>query len=293
MNQHMQAFKTAHRRLYTFMLSSLLCILLAALIWFEYQYLLPGMDWIKTFRPATLELLSGRTPYAVRTFFMPPWALLPFVPFVWLPERLGGLILTNLGILAYVYILYKIKARPAAALAFLLSPAAIVGLHSGNIDWLVMLGFVLPPPIGLFLVLIKPQVGIAVAVYWLFMGWKEGKLKKVLQTFTPVLVAYLLSFAAYGLWLLKVDNLVQGSSQRGYMDINMWPVSIPIGLVLLVMALRQRNQFFAFMASPFLSPYVGGNSYAVVILGLARYPWEAVVASAGLWIAMLLYRIYP
>lgn len=293
MQKNIQTLKTAHRWAYTFILYTLLGISLAVLFWLEYRYLLPGLDWIKTFRPATLELLSGRTPYAVRTFFMPPWALLPFVPFVWLPERLGGVILTNLGILAYVYLLYKLKARPAAALAFLLSPAAIVGLHSGNIDWLVMLGFVLPPPIGLLLVMIKPQVGIAVAVYWLFIGWKEGKIKKVFQSFTPVVIAYLLSFAAYGFWLQKVDTLVEGSSLRSYMDINLWPVSIPLGLVLLVIALRQRNQFFAFMASPFLSPYVGANSYAVVILGLARYPLEAVAASAGLWIAMLVYRIYP
>jgi len=224
---------------------------------------------------------------------MPPWALLPFIPFVFLPEKMGGLILTNLGLLAYLYLLYKLKVRPIAALAFMLSPAAIVGLHSGNIDWLVMLGFVLPPSIGLLLVMIKPQVGIAVAIYWLFISWQEGKVVKFIKTFSPVLVVYFLSFVVYGFWLNKANSLVQGNSVRGYMDMNLWPMSIPIGLVLLVVALRHRNRFFSFMASPFLSPYVGGNSYAVVILGLAQYPWEAVVASVGFWIAMIIFPIYP
>jgi len=287
MLKQFQNFRSAHQRTYIAILSVLIALLLLFILWFEYNYLPPGKDWVKTFRPATLELLARRSPYNIPTFYMPPWVLIPFIPLAILPEKIGSLIITDVGLLSYIFVIRKLKIRPVAAMAFLLCPATIIGLHAANIDWLIIFGFIMPPPIGLFLVLLKPQVGAAVALYWLVEAWRLGKVRTTIKTFLPISLAYLLSFAIFGPWLLKAGELVDKTGYQGYMDISLWPMSIPIGLVFLVMAIRQRKINFAYMASPFLSPYVGANSYAVVILGLTPYPLETVVATVGLWIALL------
>ena len=41
----------------------------------------PAIDWHGVFRPATLALLAGESPYGVEGFYSPPWTLLPLLPF--------------------------------------------------------------------------------------------------------------------------------------------------------------------------------------------------------------------
>src|SRR5690606_38971700 len=77
-----------------------------------------------------------------------------------------------------------------------------------NIDWLPLVGFVLPPQIGLFFILIKPQMGLAVALFWLVEAWREGGLREVIRVFGPVGAALALSLALYGLWPLRSSQEV-------------------------------------------------------------------------------------
>ena len=58
-------------------------------------YFLPNpIDWTVFYFPATSGLLSGQTPYqAGHAFFNPPWVLLPFIPLVHLPFRVGVAVL--------------------------------------------------------------------------------------------------------------------------------------------------------------------------------------------------------
>jgi hypothetical protein len=159
-------------------------LLIVFLIWFEYQYLPIGVDWVESFRPATLEFMAGRSPYTVEGFFNPPWMLIPFIPFAILPIKISNLILVDIGLLCFLFIVFRLKIRPLIALLFLLFPTTLVVLHTVNIEWLVILGLVFPPQIGLFFILIKPQVGIAMAIYWLIVT--PNKLK----TFLPVGLAF-------------------------------------------------------------------------------------------------------
>ncbi len=246
-------------------------ILVLFLFWFEYRYLPVGIDWTKWFRPATLELLAGHSPYTVEGFFNPPWMLIPFIPFALLPERLSNIILVNIGLLSYAFILYKLKIRPVLALIFLLFPTTISVLYTMNVEWLVMLGFLFPPQIGLFFVLAKPQAGIAMAIYWLFVSPHK------IKTFLPVVLATLISVAVYPGWISKLVVRGNKTGFYGTYDISLFPYLVPLGLAFLYLAIRKQKDGFAYMASPFLSPYVGAPSYTVVLLGLfkllsQRYP---------------------
>jgi hypothetical protein len=243
---------------------AIIILLILLILCFEYLYLPIGFDWEHSFRPATLEFMTGHSPYTVPTFFMPPWLLIPLIPLVLLPVRISNLIIVDIGLLCYLFILYRLKIRPVLAMIFLLFPTTLLVLQSNNIDWLIILGFIFPPQIGLFLVLMKPQAGIAMAIYWLIVSPNKVK------TFLPVTLAYLISFALYGFWILKAARMADKTGYHGAVDISFFPYLVPVGLALLITSIRKHKDGFAYIASPFLMPYVGANSYTVVILGIFK-----------------------
>src|SRR4030042_4627603 len=240
------------------------CILVLFLLWFEYQYLPIGVDWAGAFRPATLEFMVGHSPYTVEGFFNPPWLLILFIPMALLPVKISSLILINIGLLSYLIILYKLKIRPIFGLIFLLFPTTLSVLYTGNLEWLVMLGFLLPPQIGLFFVLIKPQAGIAMAIYWLIVSPHK------IKTFLPVFLAFLISIILYRDWLSLLVIRGNKTGYYGTYDISFFPYLVPLGLALLIVSIRKHKEGFAYMASPFLAPYVGAISYTVVLLGFFK-----------------------
>jgi hypothetical protein len=146
---------------------TLICLLIIILVVLASLYLPPGIDWIDTYRPATLALLSGKSPYSVDIFFIAPWELIPLIPLALLPENIGRAILLLLGISSFAFTAYRLGAKPSSLIAFLLSPPVAHCLLNSNIEWLPLLGFIMPPRIGLFFITIKPQIGISVGLFWL------------------------------------------------------------------------------------------------------------------------------
>jgi hypothetical protein len=149
-----------------------------------------------------------------------------------------------------------------------------------------MLGYIMPPQIGLFFVLMKPQVGGAVALFWLIDAWRQGGLKQVIKTFLPVTIAFVISFLIYGFWFIGANDLIS----VGW-NASLFPLSIAIGLVFVSLALRQREIRFAYMASPFMSPYVGIYGYGTVLLGLVTSTWDMLAATVGIWISIVIIKL--
>jgi hypothetical protein len=266
----------------------------------------PAIDWHTVFRPATLEVLSGRSPYKIAGYYYPPWAILPLIPFALFPEEIGRIFLLIFALGVFAYIANKLGASRTAVIALLVSPLVLHEVLNGNIDWLAVLGVVFPPWLGLFFVVIKPQVGIGVIIFWLFFAWKEGGVKKVIKTFAPVTIAYGLSLIVFGLWPLaasKALNLwwnanfwpvpvpVGGEVMwqlQTMVNSSFWPVSIPVGLALLVTAIRKNDIRYAMGASPCLSPYVLFHSWVIVLLAIVASTPETVAAVIGLWILVVI-----
>ena len=239
----------------------------------------PGVDWRISFRPAALTLLSGESPYDKVYIIHAPWALLMLAPFALFPENVGRVMLLFCGLASYTFIARRLGAKPIAIIFLLLSPVVMHMLLNGNIDWLASFGFILPPQIGLFFIAIKPQIGIAVAPFWLIEAWRQGGWKQVLTTFAPFTIVLLLSFAIFGLWPLGAVE-VTGVS----FNASLWPLSIPVGLALLVTAIRKRRIEYAMAASPCLSPYALFYSWTGVLLAIIASVPETVAAVIGLWI---------
>ncbi len=171
-----------------------------------------------------------------------------------------------------------VGAKPLATAVVLLSPPVLHGLLNGSIDWIAAFGLILPPQIGLLFVAVKPQIGVAVMIYWLAEAWREGW-KKVIRTFWPITVLFLLSLALFGPWPIRAMKEI-----NLWWNASLWPASIPVGLGLLAAAMRTRKMGYAMAASPCLSPYVLFHSWIGALLAIVPHLPETIAATVGLWL---------
>lgn len=247
------------------------------------KVLSPGIDWRGAFRPAALALLRGESPYDTEGFMYPPWTALLLLPIAVFPVEIGQALLIFVYLFAVAFTAYKFGGNKISILFILASPPVLHGLLNGNIDGLVILGFVLPPWLGLFLLVIKPQISFGAILYIFIIKWKTEKILGVVRTFAPVTVAYILSIIIFGPWPLRFSQTIAFS-----WNASMWPLSIPIGLAFLVMAIRSNNFKYSILASPLLSPYVLLHSWVGTLLAISPYPHETIVAVVGIWLIILI-----
>lgn len=256
---------------------------LLAIIIFLYAVLPVGSDFSNIYIPATEELISGQSPYTVEGYYNPPWTLLFFLPLVPLPAKVASFVITILHLSTFGIVAYKFGAKPLTLALFLFSPPTLYGAMDPNIDWLVALGLILPNVIGIFFIMLKPQLGLPIAIFYGYCAWKSGGVGQVLKLLLPITLAFILSILFYGNWFAKSTELFD----VGY-NFSVWPTGIIVGLVLLAHAIRKNNRQFAILASPFFSPYVAGYSLGLPVLGLLPMQVETVAAIIGLWIVQFL-----
>ena len=262
-------------------------VILVVLLLGTVGMILPGgEDWSGVFLPATQHLLAGRSPYNEPMFFSPVWVLLPFIPLGVLPTAIGRSVLFILALVAFTYSAKKLGAKTWVTAFFLLSPPVIFSLWLASNDWMPMLGFVLPPQIGLFFILTKPQIGSVVALFWFVEAWRKGGWRETVRVFAPVTIAFLFTFAIYGLWPLRSGNLITIEHNASF-----WPATIVIGLGLLVASLRKRRINYAMAAAPCLAPYLMFPSWVSAIAAILPSTPEAIAAILGTWIFIILRAI--
>lgn len=248
-----------------------------------YNFLPRGIDWDETYRPVGQALYQLKSPYSVEGFRAAPWAALVSLPFAWLPDRIGRAAYFLMSLFAFMLVAFKLGAKPVTLAAFILSPPVIHCLLNANIDWLPLVGFILPPPIGIFFVAVKPQMGWCVALFWVIQSLRGGKITDTIYLVAPITLVILISFAFLGFWPTRFIE------PMGYWwNASLWPASIPIGLVLLAFSLSKQRIEGAMAASPFLSPYVLLHSWSGALVSLASKPIEMLAAVAGLWILVII-----
>jgi hypothetical protein len=223
-----------------------------------------GVDWKGAFQKASLELLSGRSPYNIGCYFNPPWALLPLLPIALLSPALGSAVMYVLNFFLYLFVVWKLKINVWLIIPFIFFSGMLINSSNGNIDGFVALGFILPPQIGLFFISSKPQIGMAVAIFWLIESWRDGGVQKTLKVFLPIVIALVVSFLVFGFW---ISNGLNGTDGNPW-NTSIWPRGIPVGVILLAVSIWKREIKFAIAASPFFAPYLTIHSWAFVWLGL-------------------------
>jgi hypothetical protein len=247
-----------------------------------------AVDWHYTYRPAALAMASGKSPFdEVKLFFTAPWSLIPIIPFALLPEDIGRSLWCVVSIGMFAFIAYRLGGKPLAMLAFLLSAPIANCIQVGNIEWLVLLGYILPPQIGLIFLAMKPQSTFVAILYFVVEAWRNGGIRQAARIVWPVALVGLLSLLVFGLWPLKARQIFDPA---GVYNISIWPQGIPIGLLLALKAFRERKPEPAMMASPFLSPYTILLSWSGAMAAFVSSTVEMVTLSIGSWIFWLIYR---
>jgi hypothetical protein len=249
----------------------------------QMHYTQIGADWERFFLLSTIALFSGENPYTVPEVFSPPWTFIILGPFALLPPLASGIAVGLMSYLSAGYLAYRLGAKLETALLVMFSAPVFLSFQLSQVDWIVWLGLFMPPQIGLFFVLTKPQAGIGMAIYWLFESWRKGKIREVARVFAPVSIGYLLSFA-----LFKYNPLDGAMLNNAPHNTSFFPFSIIIGIILIYFSIRQRQKTFSLSASPFFSPYVNVQTWAVLMFGLVKYPWAVLIANILLWVLLIL-----
>lgn len=240
-------------------------------------------DWQIVFVPAISSLLKGEPINS--GFFNPTWTLFPLIPFGVLPYEVGRIFLLLAALASYALIVRAVGGNLLAFVIFVLSVPTFDSLAWGNIEWLALLGLAMPQPIGLIFLAIKPQVTAGIIVFWVAMALKEKGLKCSVRLILPLLVTFALSVALFGAWF--VHTLTYSPSDT--LNFSFFPYSLPVGLGLLVSAVRKSDIRYAIAASPCFFPVVSPQVWLVVFLALTPTTIELAVSSLGAWAIWLAY----
>lgn len=255
---------------------------------------LPTADFYVNFYSAARAVLQGRSPYEAPAYSSAPWGIIPFLPFALLPAMLARGVYFAFCLFLLAYMAWQLRANALAVAALFLSPTAIATLLVGNLDAMVVAGMMFPPAIGLVLLMIKPQIGAGVALYYLIDLGRTRRWMQAVRAFAPVTAAVVLALIVFPAWYTRMSSLPANPWNR-----SLFPYSIPAGLALLWISLRNRNPYFALASTPFLAPYLTFPTYLVVQIGLLHEDVEKVirrdvlqiVLCIALWVVMLRFRL--
>jgi hypothetical protein len=272
---------------------------LALAVWLA--SLLPSADWLSIYDATTRHMLNGGNPYDKLyddcdycVFVNPPWTLIILIPFTLLPPDLSRGLIFVVSIISIIYYGWRIRASAISIGILIISPTVIGMLLAGNLDALIFSAIFLPPAWALLILMIKPQIGLGVAIFYAVINLKERKWVALIRTFTPIIIAYLLSFLLFPDWLRTLLEMPENPWNR-----SVFPYGILFGIAFLGFGIFRGNPFFAMAASPFLSPYLTFYSYSVVQFGLLTQEVEKVISrnllqifmAIILWFIMLYFRL--
>ena len=228
-----------------------------------HRYIAPGVDYLTVFYPAFQSVLRWQNPYAAIWNVYTPFWFFVISPLGLLSLETSWGVFLLLSMAGYAIAFSRLGATHKEVLYLLISPFTVYGLLHGNIDWVVLLGVTMPPAVGVWFMLLKPQMTLPVTLVRLAKDVRSAK-----YLVLP-LVAMVLGYA---LGLYNVPKL----DKMGW-SVSVYPYGVPLGLVVLFHALRKRDERVALSAAPLLSPYLAIHSWIGVLMPSIR-------KNVGFWV---------
>ena len=136
-----------------------------------------------------------------------------------------------------------------------------------NIDWLPLLGVMLPPQWGLILLSVKPQALAGIALIWVK---KHG-----MGIFVPVLVIFAVSLVLWPNW-----PILWLAAAHALYGVRFFPFLVPLGVLGLWSAWRKDDEALAAASTCCFMPYFGMYSLAPVLAVLGNHRRIAI----ALWV---------
>jgi hypothetical protein len=222
-----------------------------------------GYDWRSNFKPSALNLLKGNLNND--DVFNPVWGIALLIPFALIPDPYSNMVMSLVEIACFVYVGRKLKIKPLTLLMIMTLPQTMMMFCNGNLEWLVLLGFIMPIEYGSFLLVLKPQIGIGVILYKFFENIREKKYLKTVLKFAPVSIAMIL-FGAYYLFTKNTTGDYKYVINARW-NVAAWPYGLVIGVVLLYYSVKNKKENIARLSSGFFAPYISSASLSVLLLG--------------------------
>lgn len=169
-------------------------------------------DWTVAFRPSALNWLDPY--YRLDVVFNPPWVFPLLYGFAIFPNRVGGSLLMGVAIASfYWYLNDGIKTVILVG-----SAPAMVMVALGQLDFLLLIGLMLPPWLGLPFMVLKPQATLLCI---------PKRLNQ--RSITSMAIVMLVSVMIWGVWWVTVIN----QQPNPKLNMSMLPYSLPLaGLIL-------------------------------------------------------------
>jgi hypothetical protein len=266
---------------------SLITAQVLAVVWWLAAVLIRPLNLIPiwydqeaTFTQAAANVLN---PYALPRFMYPPWTAIPLIPFGVPPLslHLSVLLQTSLYFFLLVWVIYKFGGSYRAVLIALTSFFALDNGLELNIEWMVMIGLLVPPAFSGFFLLTKPQIALGVMVSY--------SRRDFVRAVMLILALMLISFLLWGEWLTKAyaalsTHTLGASFNLAPSALMPFPVSYLIGAFLMWRAFRRRDAILSIQAWLFFVPYI--TFYSVLphfALFAIRYRRTATIISVCMW----------
>jgi len=221
-------------------------------------------------------------PYTLSAFVNPPWTLVLLLPFSFMPLPLATLIQMGLYFGIITAIIFKFGGNLGSVLIALISFIVLDNAIELNIDWIVCIGLIVPSAWSAPFILVKPQEAIGI-----FASYSRQML---IRAGLVLLAVSLIALLIWGLWPVAMWNAIRQSlSSPAYniapLHLLPAPLSIAIGLTLLVIAYKKRDPVRAIWGGLFLVPYVALYSLLLPWALLAvRHPRLALLISVVMWV---------
>jgi len=230
------------------------------------------------FYHAAWALRLGQSPYTVAGFYNPVWALLPILPLTWLPIEMACVVYSGVTLIVIVTALYLLHVRGRRLIGVvLLSPLVWANLMYANVDGFVLLGAALPPVIGIWLLILKPQWTIVLIVGWSMRAYRAAGWCGVGRLLGPVCIVLTMGAIVFG--LPRPDLSVMHSWSA-----DVFPYGLPLAGWLIGQMWHNQDEDAALAAGLFLSPYVGITSWVgLASFGAKRSGILAVLIGLGWW----------
>ena len=228
-------------------------VLALAMMAFIFYRFFPPLenDWMRFYSKLTANLSY---PNHVPGYVNPPWAAL-LVPYGLLPIRISNVINLLLNIAVLFFAIRKVNGGWLGILLTFTSPLFFDLARVNPIDWIPLLGFLLPTAWGLPLMAIKPQtLGASMLIKWKNENYK-------IKPLIPLIVVVILSFLVWGFWI----NKEAVSFTNKPWNFSFWPLSIPLGIYVLYKAWKEGDELLTGASTALLVPYIAPYSIACII----------------------------
>jgi hypothetical protein len=114
----------------------------------------------------------------------------------------------------------------------------------------------------------KPQIGLEMVFY--------VPRRKILSTAAVTGAAWILSLLLFGSWPMALFNQLSPFVEQAHnLWLGLWPLQVPVGLLLILLGIRRADERMLVSAGPSASPYAATSS----LIG----PWMAGVSFLKDW----------